>query len=383
MTDLLTTEQKRELLKRGFSRRTFGRFATLLGAGATLPFYNEPAMAQLSAIGRLPAGAVKINANENPMGPCKEALESMHKALMDGGRYLYEETFDFAKLLGEQEGLKPEYVLPFPGSSDPLHRAVMAFTSPSKSFVQADPGYEAGGRAADFVGSKVVRVPLTKDYAHDVKAMAKADANAGLIYICNPNNPTGTLTKREDIEWLVANKPKGSIVLLDEAYLHFSGATAGSDLVAADKDVVILRTFSKLYGMAGLRAGAALGRPDLIAKLKPYGAGALPTTGMMGAHASLKVKDLIDTRRKLMRDVRNDTFEFLEKNKFSYVPSDSNCFMLDAKRPAAELVKAMAKEKIFIGRVWPAMPHHTRITVGSAEEMAKFQKALLKVTATA
>jgi histidinol-phosphate aminotransferase len=382
MTDLLTTEQKREFLKRGFSRRTLGRFATLLGAGATLPFYNEPAMAQLSAIGRLPAGAVKINANENPMGPCKEALEAMHKGLVDGGRYLYEETFDFAKLLGEQEGLKPEYVLPFPGSSDPLHRAVMAFTSPSKSFVQADPGYEAGGRAADFVGSKVVRVPLTKDYAHDVKAMAKADANAGLIYICNPNNPTGTLTKREDIEWLVANKPKGSIVLLDEAYLHFSGSTAGSDLVAADKDVVILRTFSKLYGMAGLRAGAALGRPDLIAKLKPYGAGALPTTGMMGAHASLKVKDLIDTRRKLMREVRNDTFEFLEKNKYSYVPSDSNCFMLDAKRPAAELVKAMAKEKVFIGRVWPAMPHHTRITVGSAEEMAKFQKALLKVTAS-
>ena len=381
MTELLNSEQTRELLKRGFSRRALGRFATVLTAGATLPFYNEPAMAQLSNIGELPPDAVKINANENPMGPCKEAMEAIHKVTMNGGRYLYEETFNFAKLLGEQEGLKPEYVLPFPGSSDPLHRAVMAFTSPTKSFVVADPGYEAGSRAADFIGSKTVRVPLTKDYAHDVKAMAKADASAGLIYLCNPNNPTGTLTKREDIDWLMANKPKGSILLLDEAYLHFSAATPASDLVAADKDVIILRTFSKLYGMAGLRAGAALGRPDLIAKLKPYGAGALPSTGMVGALESLKVKNLIATRRKAMKDVRDDVFSFLDKNKFSFVPSDSNCFMLDAKRPASELVKAMTKEKIYIGRVWPAMPHHSRITVGSADEMAKFKSALLKVMA--
>src|SRR5213082_2081381 len=105
----------------------------------------------------------------------------MQKVIISGGRYLYEETFDFAKTLGEQEGLKPEYVLPFPGSSDPLHRAVMAFTSPTKSFVQSDPGYEAGSRAAEFVGSKVYRVPLTKDYAHDVKAMATVDPMAGLI----------------------------------------------------------------------------------------------------------------------------------------------------------------------------------------------------------
>ena len=379
--EVLNSEQKRELLKRGFSRRAFGRFATLLTAGATLPFYNEPALAQLSDIGALPPDAVKINANENPLGPCKEAAEAMHKVIQRGGRYLYEETFNFSKILASQEGLKPEYVMPFAGSSDPLHRSVMAFTSPSKSFVAGDPGYEAGARAAEFVGAKIHRVPLAKDHAHDVKAMVAADPNAGVLYICNPNNPTGTLTKRSDIDWLIENKPKGSILLLDEAYLHFSGAEPGSDLVAADKDVVILRTFSKLYGMAGLRAGAAFGRPDLLAKLRPLGAGALPVTGMVGAAESLKVKDLITTRRKGMRDVRSDVFSFLDKHNFSYLPCDSNCFMLDAKRPAGELVKAMAKEKVFIGRVWPAMPTHTRITVGTADEMAKFQAALLKVTA--
>jgi len=161
MTNVLPIQHRRELLTRGFSRRSFGRFATLLGAGAaTLPFYNEPAMAQLSNIGPLPPGAVKINANENPLGPCPEAAEAIHNVVQKGGRYLYEETFSFSKTLAEQEGLKPEYVMPFAGSSDPLHRTVMAFTSPAKSFVSGDPGYEAGARAAEFVGAKVVRVHL-------------------------------------------------------------------------------------------------------------------------------------------------------------------------------------------------------------------------------
>ena len=123
--------------------------------------------------------------------------------------------------------------------------------------------------------------------------MVAADPNAGIFYICNPNNPTGTLTKRSDIEWALANKPKGSILLLDEAYLHFSDATPTTDLVAQDKEIIVLRTFSKLFGMAGLRAGAAIGRPDLLAKMKSYSAGALPITGMVGADASLKVKTLV------------------------------------------------------------------------------------------
>ena len=381
MTDLLTSERKRELIKKGFSRRNFSRFAALLGAGASLPFYNEAALAQLSNIGPLPPGAVKINANEYPDGPCTQAAEAIHKVISKGGRYLYEETFNFAKLLGEQEGLKTEYVMPFAGSSDPLHRVVAAFTSPTKPFISSDPGYEAGARAADWVGAKTIRVPLTKSFAHDVKAMAAAHPAPGVIYICNPNNPTGTLTPRSDIEWLVANKPAGSLVLLDEAYLHFSEAQAGSDFVAADKDVIVLRTFSKLYGMAGLRAGAAFARPDLLAKIRVMSAGALPVTGMIGALESLKVKTLVPERRKAMKDLREDTFAFLEKNKFGFVPSASNCFMLDAKRPAGELVKAMAAEKIFIGRVWPSMPKHCRITVGTTEEMAKFKTALLKVTA--
>ena len=231
-------------------------------SGAALPFYNEAALAQgLSAFVNIPPDAVRLNANENPMGPCPEAAEAIHKVIQQGGRYLYKETFAFAELMAKVEGLPKDHVMPFAGSSDPLHRAVLAFTSPDRSFVVADPGYEAGERAAKFIGAKTVG-PLRKDASHDVQAMAKAAAFAGLIYVCNPNNPTGSVTRKEDIEYLVANKPKGSVVLLDEAYIHLAhSAETGTPLVAAGKDVIILRTFSKLYGMAGLRAGAALAVP--------------------------------------------------------------------------------------------------------------------------
>jgi histidinol-phosphate/aromatic aminotransferase/cobyric acid decarboxylase-like protein len=367
-------------LQSEFSRRSLGRRAlSLLGAGAALPFYNEPALAQLSMIGPLPPDAVKINANENPLGPCAEAAEAIYGVIKKGGRYMYEETFSFAKTLAEQEGLKPNYVMPFPGSSDPLHRAVLAYTSPDKPFVMGDPGYEAGQRAAQFIGSKVIRVPLNSNHGHDVKAMAAASANAGVIYICNPNNPTGTITPRADIEWLVANKPKGSILLLDEAYIHLSNEAFGSDLVAKDKDIIILRTFSKLYGMAGLRAGAAIGRPDLLAKLSSYGAGALPLTGMVGAHASLRSPKLVAERRKIIGDTRNDVFDFLTKHKAKFVPSVSNKFMVEWDKPGGEMVKAFAAEKIFIGRVWPAWPKHARVSIGTPEEMAKFKVAYKKI----
>src|SRR4051812_20140635 len=334
---------KRDFVKRGFSRRNFGRIATMISAGAALPFFNESAMAQLSAVRGMPADAVKINANENPLGPCPEALEAVHTIAKNGGRYLYEETFGFQELLAEQESLKANYVHPFAGSSAPLHQAVLAFTSPTKPFVTADPGYEAGERAARFIGAKVISVPLTKTYAHDVKAMAAASPDAGLIYVCNPNNPTGTLTPRSDIEWLLENKPKGAILMIDEAYIHIAGAQMCSDMVAKDKDVIILRTFSKIYGMAGLRAGAAIGRPDLLKKIAGFSSGALPVTGMAAGSASLKSKTVVPERRKIIGDVHNDVLGFMEKHNFKYVPSVSNKFMVDVKRPGDEIIEALRK----------------------------------------
>ena len=378
----LTEVEKRHFEQRGYSRRSFGRLATLLAAGSSLPFYNEPALAQLSKIEDAPPDAVMINANENPLGPCPEAREAMANIIPQGGRYLFGETDRLANLLAAQEQLKQSNVQIYAGSSAPLHQSVLAFTSPTKAFVTADPGYEAGERAARFVGAKVVSVPLLKDksYAHDVKAMA-AVADAGLIYVCNPNNPTGTLTPKADIEWLVANKPSGAVVMIDEAYTHIAGAPFNTDLVAADKDLIVLRTFSKIYGMAGLRAGAALARPDLIEKLAGFSAGMMPITGMVAASASLESKTVVPERRKRIGDVRSDVFSFLDGHKFRFVPSVSNCFMVDVKQPGGNIVMAMRKQKVYIGRVWPSWPTYVRVTVGTAEEMEKFKAAFLKVMA--
>ena len=381
MHNPIGSDQRRQLAQRGFTRRDLGKFAALLTAGASLPFYNEATLAQgLSALPGLAPDAVRINANENPMGPCPEAIEAIKAVVAKGGRYLYGETTEFVRTLAEVEGLSPELVLPFAGSSDPLHRSVMAFTSPSKSFVIGDPGYEAGERAARYVGAKVHKVALRADGSHDVRAMLAADPNAGLFYICNPNNPTGSVTRKEDIDFLVANKPKDAVILLDEAYIHLSKtAETGVPHIVADRDVVILRTFSKLYGMAGLRAGAAFGRPDLLEKIQALGAGALPVTGMVGATASLKVKDLVATRRKVIADLRDETAEWLDKKGYTPYPSEANMLMFGVKRPGKEVASAMMKEKVAIGRIWASKPDFVRVSIGTADEMAKFRAAFARV----
>ena len=382
----LTPNEEKDFLRRGFTRRHLGQIAALAGIGASLPFYNEPALAQLSKIDNAPADAVMINANENPLGPSPEAMEAVHKITTQGGRYLFGETDKLQALLAKQEGLKPDHVKIYPGSSAPLHQAVLAFTSPTKPYITGDPGYEAGDRAAKFIGTQSLKVPLLKDFSHDVKGMAAASKTPGLIYICNPNNPTGTLTSRADLEWLVDNKPEGAIVMIDEAYTHIApNGFFCSDLVAKGKDVVILRTFSKIYGMAGLRAGALLGRPDLIAKIDGFSRlDMMPITGVAAAMASLKSPTLIPERRKKIGMVREDVFNYFEKNKFKYVPSVSNCVMVDTGRkgePYANnpVMLALRKENVYIGRVWAAWPTYVRVTIGTQAEMDKFKAAFTKV----
>src|SRR3954471_7265942 len=312
-------KQVDSFLHRGFSRRQVGRIASVLTAGAAFPFYNEFAMAQEAerrmggARRAMDPDAVRISSNENPLGPCKEGLEAIAKVAPHGGRYSpFGEQGDFVTAIAETEGVKESYVAAFAGSSDPLHRSTCAFTAPNRSWCMGEPGY--GGGAPEFIGSKTVRVPLRKDFSHDVEAMIKTDPNAGVYYVCNPNNPSGTVTSRADIEYLLANKKKDAVVVVDEAYIHFSeSAQPCNDLVAADKDVIVLRTFSKVYGMAGIRAGFAMGRPDLLAKLRPYGTGFLPITGLACATASLRVKGLVAERREINRKIRENTFAFLKK----------------------------------------------------------------------
>jgi histidinol-phosphate aminotransferase len=360
------------------SRRSF---LQLSAAAAALHMVSEPMLAAAAREHRPhPKDAVMIDSNENPLGPCQAARDSLSAIIPQGGRYLDNLTDDLIHTFAQQEGLNPDYVHAFPGSTPPLRFAVVAFTSPKKSYVTADPGYEAGMMAASASEARVVKVPLTKTYAHDAKAMIAAAPDAGLFYICSPNNPTGTLTPHSDVEYLVENKPKGSIVMVDEAYIHFCDAPSVIDLVKAGKDVVVLRTFSKTYGMAGLRCGFAVARPDLLEKImERAGWNFMPITALVAASASLKDSSLVPERRRINASIRQETFQWLDRNNYSYLPSESNCFLLDTKRPGKETIDAMAKQNVFIGRIWPVMPNHVRITVGTHEEMQQFQAAFQRV----
>jgi len=362
------------------SRRSFLQVSAAAAAvAAGYRIVTEPMLAHAGSI-PYPKDAVLINANENPLGPCGVACDAVNSVASQGGRYSDWMTGDLIKTFAAAEGLKPEYVRAFPGSSGPLHYSVLAFTSPAKSYVTADPGYEAGAHAAKTSGARVVKVALTKTYTHDVKAMLAAAPDAGMFYICTPNNPTGTLTSHADIEFLLANKPKDSILLVDEAYIHFSDASTALDLVKADKDLIVLRTFSKIYGMAGLRCGFGIARPDLLEKMTAFsGWSAMPITAVAAATASVKDPRLVPERKQINATIREATFEWLSKNGYSFVPSQSNCFMLDAKRPAKDVIALMAAQNVFIGRPWPVWPTHVRITVGTQSEMERFQEAFQHV----
>lgn len=373
-------------MTRPFNRRRF------LGASAALPFAAAAARSAFAAapaaasggvpaIGYIdtPANVTLLNINEYPSGPTPAAVAIMTQMATNGNRYYMAEVAKFNKELATYHELKPEYVTMYAGSSEVLQFTTMAFTSPTKSLVVADPTFESPWRVAEQVGAKVHKVPLKPDYSYDMKAMVAADPNAGLFYICNPNNPTGTTVKKSDIEWLLANKPAGSVVLVDEAYIHFSDAESVMDLVAKDKDLVISRTFSKIYSMGGLRFGYAAARPDLMKKLHYYGVNILSTTAIQCARVQLNDKQLIPLRKQAMADTRNRTFEWLAKQGYDFSPSQTNHFLLNVKKPGAPVINALAHHSVMIGRTWPAMPNWPRVTVGSPSEMQSFQSAFLEV----
>jgi histidinol-phosphate aminotransferase len=346
---------------------------------------GRPAWASAGTPDAAPAAKVRIGANECWTGPLAPGVTAAAAIIPWGNRYSpQDQRGDFIKAVMQVEKVPHDHVAPWPGSSDPLSRSVVTFTSPTRGLVTADPTFELAGRTAEWLKVPVKRVPLTADYTHDVKAMLAADPNAGLYYICTPNNPTGTVTPLADIEWLVANKPAGSIVLIDEAYTHFADVPTASYMAAADKDVVVMRTFSKIFGMAGMRMGYVMARPELIARMMRYDggmqSGALPLPSLACATASLTAADLIAARRKEMREARAMTLDHLKKRGLTVLPTNANMFMVDWKTvPAGKMQAAFRAQDVEIGRSWPIWPTVSRVTVGSMDDMQAFCAGLDKV----
>lgn len=356
------------------NRRRFLQLAAAGGAALALPLLSEADLAQ-AAMPPTQGSPVLLNFNENPLGPGLAARKAIAEAIPRSGRYGFELTEELVQEFSRQNGLKPGYVLPYAGSSEPLQYISIAFTGPGRSLVAANPTFEAAGEAAALNGATVHSIAVQADGAHDVEAMLAADVQAGLIVICNPNNPTGSVTPRAAIEYALAHKPAGSLLLVDEAYIHYSEQKSVIDLVAADGELIVLRTFSKLYGMAGLRCGFAAGRPDLLARLKLYGSNPMPLPTVAGAIASLRDRTLVPSRKAQTQAVRDDVVAWLKARGHQVTPTEANCFMVEVGRPGKELAALMAAQGVVIGRSWPAWPTWSRVTVGTAAEMQRFKQA--------
>ncbi len=309
----------------------------------------------------------------------------MRNTLPISGGYEPTDTSELVDTLSKQLGAPADHIMAYPGSGTPLDLVVMAFTGPKGSLVTADPTYEQAWRTSQRAGAKLIKVPQRKDYSHDVEAMCAADSSTGMLYICNPNNPTGAITMRKDIEYAVKNMPKGCTLVVDEAYIHFSDhATSAIDLVAAGENVVVLRTFSKLYGMAGLRLGFAVASPANLAKMNGGSGrsqGIIAATTIGAGVASLKDPNLIPARKALIKKQRTETIAWLEKQGYPCTLSEANHFQVDVKRPGREFQKDMATWGVNVGRTWPGFETWSRVSVGTDAEMARFREAFTAVAA--
>ena len=368
------------------SRRAFARVA---GAGAAAavfaplasvkPLFGVPAAATSA---RTTASEIRLSANENPFGPSPAAMEAMRDAFAKAWRYPDEAQEGLAEMIARSHSVARDSVLLGNGSSEILKVCAAAFTGPSRKLVMASPTFEAIGSNARTAGAEVVSVPLDAAYAHDVAKMS-AVAGAGLIYICNPNNPTGSITPRAALHDLLASAPATTAILVDEAYHHYAGSSDYESVIpalASRPNLIVSRTFSKIYGMAGLRCGYAVGSRETIKALAAQQAwDSMNIMAIAAAQASLGDAQHVAGGRKRNAATKADVVASLKKLGYEIVPSETNFIMIDVRRDVRPLLAAMRTHGVHVGRLFPAMPHHMRVTIGRPEQMQAFVRAFEEV----
>lgn len=381
--------EKTRTASQGLSRRDFAR---LVGAGAGAAWLGaisarggEERLA-LRASGRLqpakllpndPENQILLNSNENPYGPSPMALEALGEARSVAMRYPDYWADQVHEKLGAFHGVDPEMVVVTCGSTEVLKLAAQAFLGPGRRLVLAEPTFEAIAFYAKQTGAEVYKVPVTADYRHDLEAMARAaQERPGLVYICNPNNPTGTVVAKAAVEKFLTQVPRQSLVLVDEAYYHYADDPAYGTLLGAvtpGSNVVVARTFSKIYGMAGLRLGYALARKELMELMRPHQV--IESWNVMAcaaALASLEDAQWAERNQGWNRAARESLVEAMGKRGRSVIPSQANFVCVHVGRPVREVIAAFRERGISIGRPFAGLPEHARISLGSPEEMEKF-----------
>ena len=364
-----------------FSRRAF---AGMIAAGLT-----EAAFAQRAKLsGVAPADTVWINGNEFPEGPPQASVDAMAKVIGTSNRYHYQEFPAFYAKLAANEGLTADQILVGAGSSEPLHAAVEAFTSPTLPLIIPMPTYEAAPELTRYKGHPVIETPLNSKMAPDVKRLASEaeKAGGGLIYIVNPNNPTSTITTSDDIAWLVANLPKNTYVLVDEAYIHYATSPEISSAIPhikAGKNVLVARTFSKIYGMAGLRVGYIAAPAELIKRMEPYRNNVISIVSARAVMAALDLgPKMLEERKAKIVHTRNELCDWMTAKNIKFIPPQANFVMIETGRDALDVQAAMLSKGVAIGRRFPPLTTMIRASIGTDAEMAKFRKVFTEVMAS-
>jgi histidinol-phosphate aminotransferase len=363
------------------TRRGFGAALGAAAGAVVLQRGLAPAAAEVSiALGQR-ADAIQLNSNENPYGPSAAAREAAARSLDVAGRYPDAREDELRGAVAKVHGVAPEQIQLGCGSSDILRMAVAAFLGPDRKVIAAEPTFEAVLAYNRVTGARAVKVPLDNAFRHDLQRMAAAcDAATGLVYICNPNNPTGTVVTGDELAAFLARVPASVTVLLDEAYHHFvedPGYRSGQDLLAAHPNLIVVRTFSKIYGMAGMRLGYAVAAKEKVEALGRFASFSNTNAAVLAAAlASLAEPDLVPRMKRRLNDTRKWLTGQLTADGRRFIQSEANFVMIDTGRDVAPLIASFAAGKILVGRRFPSMPTWLRVSVGTPAEMAAFVAAL-------
>ena len=379
------------------SRRTFFRVAGAGAAGSLLmPWISGRGLEALTLGGHVEGptryrapGAIRLNSNENPNGPGAVALAAITGALGEANRYPRDSVVALRAAIATSFGIGTDNVVLGCGSSDILRACVYAFTGPGRALVTSQPSYESPSADAKRVGAEVIEVPVTGDLKLDLDAMAIAARGAGLVYLCNPNNPTSTVHGAAAITRFVAQVMKDSpntTILIDEAYHEYvdepTYATA-LPMAMENPRVVIARTFSKVYGLAGMRVGYALGSARTMASVEPQvlsmGVSQLAAAAAM---AALGGRAHIERERVLNREARSFTLRALADCGYPAADSQANFMMTDLRRDAQPFRDACKSGGILVGRPFPPLTNYVRISVGTMDEMRQAMDVFRRVLAT-
>jgi histidinol-phosphate aminotransferase len=363
------------------SRREFGR---LIGTGVAAFGVGAGVLARPTAETAAATPPVRLSANENPYGASASALSAMHDSMRLAWRYPDEAAEALVETIAKLHNVSTEEVILGDGSSEILKLTAAAFAGPTRRVVMADPTFEALASYARAAGADVVKVPLDASFGHDLAKMASV-GGAGVIYVCNPNNPTGSITGKQALRAFLETLPADTIALVDEAYFHYAESSDYDSvipLVAGRPNLIVARTFSKIYGMAGVRCGYGIAQRSVIQRMQQQQAwDSMNIVALSGARVSLlDTKHVMDGRRR-NSETKRQVVSTLTKLGYDVIPSQTNFIMIDIKRNVKPVISAMRDRSVHIGRLFPAMPQYLRVTIGTPEEMQQFLAAFRAVMA--